>query len=112
MTGAWIRVSGIKKGGRKTPRSIPTQTSSKKTPTLVQGPLQAAGWKKDEETEGDPVSSTTPVARQPGEDRGNETPVLELSLPAALSAALAWHKQAGLAPGPKEGSTEVTTCGC
>lgn len=43
---------------------------------------------------------------------GAETPMPELSLLAALSAALAWHKQAGLAPGPKEGPAGATSCGC
>lgn len=113
MTWVWIRVSGLKNGGRKTPRNVPTQTSRERNQTiLMQGPLQAAGWKKDEGTEGDPASSTRPEARQPRGARGTEILVLELSFLAALSAALAWHTQAGPAPGPKEGSAEANSCGC
>lgn len=77
----------------------------------MQGPLQASGWKNDVWTEGDAVRSTGAGAKQPRGDSGSDTPVLELSS-CAWRAALAWHTQDGVTPCPKEGSAEVTSCGC
>lgn len=88
MKWAQIRVSGLKSGGRNTPRNVLTQTSRKRATTFVQGPLQASGWKNDVWTEGDAVRSTGAGAKEPRGDSGSDTPLLEL-FSCAWRAALA-----------------------
>lgn len=60
--------------------------------TLVQGPLEGAGWKKGwGDRDEDPRSSTRPEARHPKGTAG------------ALFAAPAWHERVIFSPAPKEG---------
>lgn len=106
----WIKVSGLKSGGRKSPTNVLTQIWRKRATTFLQCPLQASGWKKQRVDRG--------RCSEQHQGRG-QTALWRQWVwnPCAVSscawrAALAWHTQGGVTPCPKLGSAEVSSCGC